>query len=59
MALALQVATKESERLGVQYICAINSDAVPRSEPDRGFDSRAAVTLTDRGDDGGLLGIRF
>ena len=61
VALALQIAAKESERLGVQYICAINSDAVPRSEFGRGFDfdSRVAVTLTDKGDDGGLLGIRF
>lgn len=61
VALALQTAAEESERLGVQYICAINSDAVPGSEFDRGFDfdSRVAVKLTDRGDDGGLLGIRF
>lgn len=61
VALALQAAAKESERLGVQYICAINSDMVPRNEFDRGFDfdSRVAVTLTDKGDDGGLLGIRF
>ena len=61
VALALQAAAEESERLGVQYICAINSDAVPGNEFDRGFDfdSRVAVKLTDRGDDGGLLGIRF
>ena len=61
VALALQTAAKESERLGFQYICTINSDMVPSSEFDNGFEfaSHVAVTLTDRGDDGGLLGIRF
>ena len=61
VALALQAAAGESKRLGFQYICAINSDAVPHGEFDGGFDfgSHVAATLTDRGDDGGLLGIRF
>lgn len=61
VALALQTAASESERLGIQYICAINSDMVPHGEFDGGFDfsSRIAVTLTDRGEGGGLLGIRF
>lgn len=61
VALALQTAASESERLGTQYICAINSDTVPRDEFNGSFDfdSRVAVTLTDKGDDGGLLGIRF
>ena len=61
VALALQTAAKESERLGFQYICTINSDMVPSNEFDNGFEfaSHVAVTLTDRGDDGGLLGIRF
>ena len=61
VALALQTAAKESERLGFQYICTINSDTVPRGEFGGGFEfaSHVAVTLTDRGDDGGLLGIRF
>ena len=61
VARALQTAAKESERLGFQYICAIDSDTVPRGEFDNGFEfaPHVAVTLTDRGDDGGLLGIRF
>ena len=61
VALALQAAARESERLGFQYICAINSDAVPHGEFDGGFDfgSHVAITLTDKGDGGGLLGIRF
>ena len=61
VALALQVAAKESERLGVQYICAINSDAVPDNEFEKGFDfeSHIATKLTDESDDGSLLGIRF
>ena len=59
-ALALQAAVRESERLGVQYICAIDSDAVPHGEFDRGFDfdSHVVARLVDEGG-GGLLGIRF
>ena len=61
VALALQAAARESERLGVQYMCAIDSDAVPHGEFDRGFDfdSHVVARLADGGDDGSLLGIRF
>ena len=61
VALALQTAAKESERLGIQYICAINSDTAPHDEfgGDFDFGSHVAITLTDKGNDGGLLGIRF
>ena len=55
-ARALQAAAKESERLGVQYICAIGSDAVPYGEFDGGFDfdSLVVARITDGG---GPLGI--
>ena len=60
-ALALQLAKSESEKHGFQYICAINSDAIPEKEFKKEFDfgSHVVRKLTDRTDEGGLLGIRF
>ena len=60
-ALALQLAAKESERLGFQYICAMNSDTIPKIDfsDDFNFNSYVRVIFTDATDDGGLLGIRF
>ncbi len=48
-ARALQAAAEESGRLGVQYICAIGSDAVPYGEFDGGFDfdSRVVARIAD------------
>jgi uncharacterized protein YydD (DUF2326 family) len=61
VASALRLARSEAERLGFQYICALNSDKVPTSELPAGFvtDQEIAVTLTDRTEDGTLLGQRF
>jgi uncharacterized protein YydD (DUF2326 family) len=60
-ALALELAAKESEKLGFQYICTMNSDSIPRGDfnKDFDFDSFVRKTFTDATDDGGLLGIRF
>lgn len=60
-ALALQLAARESEKLGFQYICTMNSDAIPTKDfgDDFNFSSSVRVTLTDATDNGGLLGIRF
>ncbi len=60
-ALALELAAKESEKLGFQYICTMNSDSIPRGDfsQDFNFDKYVRKTLTDATDDGGLLGIRF
>ncbi len=60
-ALAIELAAKEAERLGFQYICTINSDAIPTRDfsPDFKFDQYIRNTLTDATEDGGLLGIRF
>lgn len=60
-ALALQLAVKESEKLGFQYICTMNSDTIPKKDfsDDFNFNSYVRLTLTDASDDGGLLGIRF
>ncbi len=61
VALALQLADRESRRLGFQYICTLNSDMVPRSEfpLDFDFDSFVRLKLTDESEEGGLLGISF
>ncbi|MEH1972444.1 MAG: DUF2326 domain-containing protein [Nostoc sp.] len=61
VALALELADRESRRCGFQYICTLNSDMVPRSEfaSDFNFDSFIRLRLTDESDEGGLLGIRF
>lgn len=60
-ALALQLAAQESEQLGFQYICTMNSDSIPRKDfsQDFVFDKYVRTTFTDATEDGGLLGIRF
>jgi uncharacterized protein YydD (DUF2326 family) len=61
-ALAWARACSESERLGFQYICMVNSDEIPPASVMGGFDlSRPdyqRIVLTDR-PDGCLLGFRF
>lgn len=60
-ALALQLADSEARKEEYQYICTLNSDAVPHKEFDKefDFDSFIIATFTDAKEDGGLLGIRF
>ena len=60
-AQALELAQRESERLGFQYICALNSDTVPYKEFSSDFDLNQYVRLrlTDESEAGGLLGIRY
>ena len=59
-ALAIELAAREAEARGFQYICAINSDMIPRNDFSKSFDfeSYVRLTLTDT-EDGGLLGIRY
>lgn len=61
VALALQLADRESRRCGFQYICTFNSDMIPESEfaADFNFNSFVRLRLTDESEKGGLLGIRF
>ncbi|MFM5890649.1 MAG: ABC-three component system protein, partial [Dolichospermum sp.] len=61
VALALELADRESRRCGFQYICTLNSDRVPRSDfaLDFDFDSFVRLRLTDEGEEGKLLGISF
>jgi uncharacterized protein YydD (DUF2326 family) len=55
-------AKAESERLGFQYICMVNTDDIPEKDVMGGLDMRdpslIRATLTDQ-PDGCLLGIRF
>jgi uncharacterized protein YydD (DUF2326 family) len=61
VALALELAARESMERGFQYICTFNSDMIPQSEfsSDFDFDSFVRLRLTDDTDEGGLLGISF
>ncbi len=60
-ARALELASKESLRCGFQYICTLNSDAVPYGEFSPDFDLKEYVrlTLSDKDDRSRLMGIRF
>ena len=60
-ARALVLARERAEASGFQYVCCLNSDAVPWAELPGEFDlaSYVRLPLSDRGEDGGLFGIRF
>lgn len=60
-ALALERAAEVSKQLGSQYICALNSDKVPRNDFTEGFDfdQHVRLTLTDKEPSGRLLGFQF
>jgi len=60
-ALAIELAAKEAERLGFQYICTMNSDNVPYNDfsKDFNFDQYIKVRLTDKTVNGALFGMRF
>ncbi|MBU1627128.1 DUF2326 domain-containing protein [bacterium] len=59
-ALALELAARESEKPGFQYICMMNSDSIPTRDFSLDFKLEKYIrrTLTDATEDGGLLGIR-
>ena len=61
VALALELAQRDTERWGFQYICALNSDTLPTRDFSPGFDLEQFVRkrFTDESEEGGLLGIRF
>lgn len=60
-ALALELAARETEKRGFQYICTMNSDGVPYGDFSKEFDfSRHVILkLTDKTEDGSLFGMRF
>ena len=61
VARALELAKRKSEEHGFQYICLLNSDAIPYDELDEDFDiaEDVALKLTDADESGSLLGMRF
>lgn len=61
VARALQLAARKAAECGFQYVCMLNSDAVPRAEfaEDFPFDEHVVLELSDLGEDGGLFGFRF
>lgn len=60
-ALALDLAAREAERIGWQYICAFNTDELPLSLLPEQSPARVEpiLTLTDADEAGMLLGRRF
>lgn len=58
---ALELAARTAEANGFQYICCLNSDGVPTTDFTKGFDLQpyVRIELTDEGQAGGLLGIRY
>lgn len=61
IAASLNRAYEESERLGFQYVCAMNSDDLPRQElgVDNPLLARVVLELHDKDPSGRLLGIEF
>jgi uncharacterized protein YydD (DUF2326 family) len=61
-ALALQLALEECQKESYQYICTMNSDAVPRNDLKAlnfDIDKYIIAAFTDATESGGLLGKRF
>ena len=61
IAQSLELAQREADNNGFQYVCALNSDTLPSEEFSSTFDLENFVRLrlTDESEDGGLLGIRY
>jgi len=58
---ALELAARTAEEHGFQYICCLNSDSIPQKDFSEGFSLQpyVRIELTDEGETGGLLGIRY
>jgi uncharacterized protein YydD (DUF2326 family) len=58
---ALELAARTADTHGFQYICCLNSDGIPEKDFSEGFSLEPSVRieLTDEGETGGLLGIRY
>ena len=61
IAQSLELAQREADNNGFQYVCALNSDTLPSEEFSSTFDLENFVRLrlTDESEEGGLLGIRY
>ena len=60
-ALAIELASAVADSTGTQYICALNSDMVPRNDfsSEFRFDDHVRLTLGDQSPEDSLLGFRF
>lgn len=58
---ALELTAKTAGEQGFQYICCLNSDGIPNEDFSEGFSLQpfVRIELTDEGEKGGLLGIRY
>lgn len=58
---ALELAAAMASKYGFQYICALNSDMVPKGDFSAGFnfESLVRLRLTDTDASGSLLGLRY
>lgn len=58
---ALELAARTAGTQGFQYICCLNSDAIPEKDFSAGFSLQpyVRIELTDEGEKGGLLGVRY
>ena len=61
IAQSLELAQREADNNGFQYVCALNSNTMPYDEfsPTFDLDDFVRLRLTDESEDGGLLGIRY
>ncbi len=61
VAQSLELAQREADNNGFQYVCALNSDTLPSGEFSPTFNLQSFVRrrLTDESEEGGLLGIRY
>ncbi len=60
-ALAIELAEKKANENNLQYICCINSDAIPKNDFSKDFNLYGfrCLELSDGSDEGTLLGFRF
>jgi len=58
---ALELAAQTANVYGFQYICCLNSDSIPENDFSTGFslEPYVQIELTDEGENGGILGIRY
>jgi uncharacterized protein YydD (DUF2326 family) len=58
---ALELAAQTANVYGFQYICCLNSDSIPENDFSTGFslEPYVRIELTDEGENGGILGIRY
>src|SRR5262249_25697428 len=54
---ALKLATEEAEKRGFQYICCLNTGSLPADLVEYNIQAHVRGRLTDKGEEGRLLGV--